>query len=65
MNPDIEKILLTTILFNPIHEIEQVKHCMTLLCLNSPLVTISKSKGDNTKQKNRIGCVKNLLTIYL
>ena len=51
MNPDIEKILLTTILFNPIHEIEQVKRCVTLLCLNSPLMTISKSKGHNTKQK--------------
>ena len=47
MNPDIRKILLTTVLFNPIQEIEQVKRCMTL-CLNSPLVMISKSKGHYT-----------------
>ena len=41
--PDIRKISLTTVLFNPIHEIEQVKRCMTL-CLNSPLVIAEQVK---------------------
>ena len=44
---DIGKISLTTVLFNPIHEKEQVERCMTL-CLNSPLVMLSKSRGHNT-----------------
>ena len=47
MNPDIGKILLATVLFNLIHAMEQVKRCMTL-CLNSPLVMLSKSRGHNT-----------------
>ena len=47
MNPDIGKILLTTVLFNPIHEIEYVKCCM-ILCLNSSFIMLSKSKGHDT-----------------
>ena len=47
MNPYIGKVLLTTVLFNLIHEIEQVKRSMAL-CLNSPVVMITKSKGHNT-----------------
>ena len=47
MNPYIGKVLLTTVLFNLIHEIEQVKRCMAL-CLNSSVVMISRSKGHNT-----------------
>ena len=40
-------ITVTTVLFNLIHEIEQVKRCMALL-LNSPLVMIIKSTGHDT-----------------
>ena len=50
MNPDREKISLATVLFNLIHQIERVKHCMTL-CLNSPLLMISRSKGHNTDKQ--------------
>ena len=51
MNPDIGKILLATVLYNLIHEIERVKRCMTL-CLNSPLIMISNSKGHNTAKQS-------------
>ena len=50
MNPDREKISLATALFTLIHQIERVKHCMTL-CLNSPLLMISRSKGHNTDKQ--------------
>ena len=38
---------VTTVLINPIHEIEQVKRCIALL-LNSPVAMIIKSTGHNT-----------------